>query len=48
LTGAILYNRIGTFSALVAVDGAGVSSVSHEIVYGHARADEETYEIDAA
>ena len=36
------------FSALVAVVGAGVSSVSHEIVYGRSRADEETYETDAA
>jgi hypothetical protein len=36
------------FNALVAVDGACVSSVSHEIVYGRSRADEETYETDAA
>jgi hypothetical protein len=39
--------RICVFSALVAVDGAGVSPVPHVIVYGRARADEETYEIDA-
>jgi hypothetical protein len=48
LTDAILYNRIFAFSALVVVDGAGVSSVSYEIVYGRARADEEKYETDAA